>query len=353
MNNIFKFNIIISLFSFTFYSLAGTSTNSLPPTYDLSNAKELNYAYYSKMSKTGSYIIEAPFKAKNDYCYTSNDKLELQTRYGIGYALSRVLCKDNVILEANDNKYKISAFVAMNKVLDLHFELWGEDLFQGKAKIYHEDNLSVNSSYVYQSDAFYIRTNENGAYGSAYIDITVMAHEAGHKFTKSLLLNDGSIFYESVKEGIADLYAIVIHNNYLEKYQGNTDENISWLIALGGTPDSKSGAIRDVSNPIYDIPSSNVDNISKISKNNSAYQNSAVFRSLFHQMSLKINNNINYQSKNTILFNLFNAFKAVSIKLSSNTNANDFIHILIDEMSKSEYSHIDFLPIYKSFGWDV
>lgn len=351
MRKRFKAITTIFLASLGFSSYGSTSANVLPPTYDLSNAEELDYFYYSKMSNNGSYIISSKFKTKDGYCYTSNDKLELKTIYKNGYSLSRVLCGNNEILEAGEQYYQFSAFVTMKKVLEIHHSLWGEDLFSGKAIIYHESSPAVNSSYVHQNDAFFIRTYDNNSYDSAYIDITVMAHEAGHKFTRELLLEDGSVFYNSMKEGIADLYAIVIHNNYLKKYQNNND--VSWLIVLGGTLDSKSGALRDVSNPRDDIPSSTVDNIEKISKANTPYQNSAPLRLLFYKMFNEVSANVENQESNIVLFNLFNIFNAASMKLNKNSSANEFIHLLMNEISESEYSHIDFTPIYLNLGWDV
>ncbi|PKF48719.1 hypothetical protein AT251_24085 [Enterovibrio nigricans] len=191
---------------------------------------------------------------------------------GGGEGQAKFHCGDEWILSGNDSQnYTLSAYTTLSKVLQLHQSNFGIDLFNTQAKLRHSHTqLIANSSYLPKDDSFIIYTADVGFYGSAYVDITTMAHEAGHKDTAFLLRNeDGSLFYEALKEGIADLYAVTLHNLYRAE---NGENTISWLIVLNQTDQRSSRALRSLNNPSNDYPASGNKHASEESKDKTPYQ---------------------------------------------------------------------------------
>lgn len=337
---------------------AQADTSQIPVLADLTFASDVMLSVSSKAGTKDnpkSYNIKTPFKKIGGNCYAENKYVTLRDNYGMGYGNFIIPCS-NTELNPGDaySQNMLSAYSTMNQVALSHERVFGSKFFsESTAFIYHDKSRAVNSSYVPSSDAFsdafFIRTNAGGDFDSAYVDLTTMAHEAGHKHTNSLLeLKNTSVFVEAFKEAIADIYSVVIHDDYL----GSSNSNDRWLVVLRGTGNTSSGAIRDIAFPQNDYPAPGVVNGKDMSSNKTPYQNGGFIRSSFYDMYLLLSNGRTEQESKIVLKDLYLSFRTAGMKLNGNENAQEYSEILKLEISKRPSTNkVNLESVFLDRGW--
>ena len=186
-------------------TFAGADASQIPLLADLTFASDVMLSASSKSGtkdNLGAYDIKAPFKKIGGNCYAENKYVTIRDNYGYGYGNFIIPCAEDQLEPANEySRNMLSAYTAMHQVARSHEKVFGSKFFsESTAFIYHDKSLGINSSYVLSQDAFFIRTNAGGDFDSTYVDLTTMAHEAGHKHTNSLLgIEHGSVFLRHLK----------------------------------------------------------------------------------------------------------------------------------------------------------
>lgn len=322
-----------------------------------------NFLIFSKFgtnSNPESYALPVDFDYIDNKCQARNRYIFVNRVSGNGKQPFSLSCNTRALsLSSSDpiENHILSAYSTLSTALEYHEKIFGSPLFKNTVELLHQTSISVNSSYLKESDSFSIRTENIGLYGSAYVDFSTMAHEAGHADTKELLFKDGTSFYNSLKESLADMYSVLITSQFANDNFAVGDGEISWLIVHRATNRSVTGALRNLQNPQEDYPEVAIKHTRDIGVNNTDYQNGGVVRFTFYKLFQHFAADLPLEEQVKYLKAFYKAFKQAALEHDPRDSYETYTPKLVLYLAKygrevnNDLNINEILNILGELGW--